>query len=93
MGLQYLVADSTLYSAKSLRELGDTVWGSRVPETFAAAREVIQAMADDLAASRQDTAHRAVGVVQAGIRQRWLVVSSTAMRLGDAQKRFCKGSI
>lgn len=81
VGLQYLVADSALYSEGSLRELGDMVWISRVPETFGAARAIIDAVADDLAASTEDTVHRAVGVVAAGVRQRWLVVYSRAARL------------
>ncbi|HYQ91727.1 MAG TPA: IS1634 family transposase [Candidatus Competibacteraceae bacterium] len=81
VGLQYLVADSALYSEGSLRELGDMVWISRVPETFGAARALIDAVADDLAASTKDTVHRAVGVVAAGVRQRWLVVYSRAARL------------
>jgi len=79
-GLRYLVADSALYNEKSLRELGSTVWVSRVPETFAAAREMIHAVADDLAASQAETVHRAVGIVEAGVRQRWLVVHSRAAR-------------
>jgi transposase len=80
VGLQYLVADSALYTEKTLRELGGTVWISRVPETFGAACEVIHAVADELAAEGGETACRAVGIVQLGIRQRWLVVHSRAAR-------------
>lgn len=80
IGLRYLVADSALYNEDSLRELGDTVWISRVPATFAVARAVIDAVANDLAATADDTVHRAVGVVAAGVRQRWLVVYSRAAR-------------
>lgn len=78
--LRYLVADSALYTEGSLRELGDTIWISRVPETFGSARAVIDAVAGDLAASGEETAHRAVGIVEAGVRQRWLVVHSRAAR-------------
>ena len=81
VGLQYLVADSALYSEGSQRALGDMVWLSRVPETFGAARALIDAVADDLAASPEETIYRAVGVVAAGVRQRWLVVYSRAARL------------
>jgi len=86
-GLQYLVADSALYTEKSLRELGGTVWVSRVPETFGAAREIVQAVAGDLADSGEETAWRAVG--EAGVRQRWLVVHSRAPR-HRAEKTLAK---
>ena len=79
-GLRYLVADSALYTAETLRELGGTVWVSRVPETLGAAREILLAVAGDLMADGGETACRAVGVVYAGIRQRWLVVYSRAAR-------------
>jgi transposase len=78
--LRYLVADSALYTENTLRELGDTIWISRVPETFGSARAVIDAVAADLAARGEETAHRAVGIVEAGVRQRWLVVYSQAAR-------------
>ena len=32
-GLRYLVADSALYTGKSLQELGEMTWVSRVPES------------------------------------------------------------
>jgi transposase len=78
--LRYLVADSALYTENTLRELGDTVWISRVPETFGSARAIVDAVAEDLAARGEETAHRAVGIVEAGVRQRWLVVHSRAAR-------------
>lgn len=80
VGLRYRVADSALYSEKTLRELGETVWISRVPETFGAARGIIDAVAGELAASDEETACRAVGIVEAGVRQRWLVVHSRSAR-------------
>ncbi len=79
-GLRYLVADSALYTANSLRELDAMAWVSRVPETFGAAREIVQAVAGDLAESGEEVAHRSLCVVEAGIRQRWLVVHSRAAR-------------
>ncbi len=80
VGLQYLVADSALYNDKTLQELDGTVWVSRVPESIAAAREVILSVAGDLAATGGEAAHCAVGAVYAGIRQRWLIVYSRAAR-------------
>jgi transposase len=88
-GLQYLVADSALYTEKSLRELGGTVWVSRVPETFAAARAAVQAVAGELADGGEETAHRTLCVTEAGVRQRWLVVHSRAARR-RAEKTLAK---
>ncbi len=79
-GLRYLVADSALYNAETLRELGGTVWISRVPETLGAAREILLAVAGDLMQTEEESACRAVGVVYAGIRQRWLVIFSREAR-------------
>ena len=79
-GLRYLVADSALYTAKSLQELGATTWVSRVPETFCAAREIVQAVAGELADGGEETAWRTLCTVETGVRQRWLVVHSRAAR-------------
>ena len=61
-------------------KLGDLTWISRVSETSGSARAVIDAVAEDLATCGEATAHRAVGVVEAGVRQCWLVVPSQAAR-------------
>jgi len=79
-GLQYLVADSALYTEKSLRELGEMTWVSRVPETFGSACEIVQAVAGELADEGGEMAYRAVCIVEAGVPQRWLVVHSRAAR-------------
>jgi transposase len=79
-GLQYLVADSALYTGKSLRELGEMTWVSRVPETFGSACEIIQAVAGELADGGEEMAWRSLCAVEVGIRQRWLVVHSRAAR-------------
>ena len=79
-GLQYLVADSALYAKKTLAELGEMTWVSRVPETFGSATALTQAVAGDLAASGEEMAWRTFCVVEAGVRQRWLVVHSRAAR-------------
>ena len=79
--LRYLVADSALYSAETLRVLDDTVWISRVPETLGLAREMVRAVASELMQEAEATwTYRAVGVVYAGIQQRWLVVYSPEAR-------------
>ncbi|PZN87469.1 MAG: IS1634 family transposase, partial [Candidatus Methylumidiphilus alinenensis] len=55
-------------------------WVSRVPETFGSATALTQAVAGDLAASGEEMAWRTFCVVEAGVRQRWLVVHSRAAR-------------
>lgn len=83
--VRYLVADSALYSAETLRTFNDTVWISRVPETLGLAREIVHAVAGELmqeaeAEVEAALAYRTVGVVYADIRQRWLVVYSPQAR-------------
>lgn len=47
VGLEYLIADSALYTAETLPDLANCLWISRVPETLEAAREMIVAIAPD----------------------------------------------
>lgn len=80
VGLEYLVADSALYTGETLRELGGFGWISRVPETVGLAREVALAVAGDLARSPEEMAWRSLCVAYGGVRQRWLVVHTQAAR-------------
>ena len=43
VGLSLIVADSALYTAKTLQDLGDFPWITRVPETIGGTRELILA--------------------------------------------------
>jgi len=43
VGLSLIVADSALYTAKTLQDLGDFPWVTRVPETIGGTRELILA--------------------------------------------------
>jgi len=79
-GLRYIVADSALYNEETLQTLGEFGWISRVPETIRSAREIILAVADELMASADEQAYRALGTIYGGIRQRWLVVYSRSAR-------------
>jgi len=74
--LKYLVADSALYTAVTLRELSRILWISRVPETLALSREVIHAVAPDLMKAPEQAAFRSLGIEYGDVRQRWLVVYS-----------------
>ncbi len=79
--LDYLIADSALYSAETLQALSAVKWISRVPATLSLAREMIQATAAELMSSPEQAACRSLGTVYADVRQRWLVVySPTAYR-------------
>jgi len=52
----------------------------RVPGIFGSVGEIIGAVAGELADEGGEVAYRAICVVEAGIRQRWLVVHSRAAR-------------
>ena len=80
VGLEYLVADSALYTEDTLRELDGFGWISRVPETVGLAREVALAVAGDLARNPEEMAWRSLCVAHGGVRQRWLVVHTRAAR-------------
>ena len=47
VGLSLIVADSALYTAKTLQDLGDFPWITRVPETIGGTRELILAVSDE----------------------------------------------
>jgi transposase len=74
--LKYLVADSALYTAQTLREISMILWVSRVPETLRLAQDIIHAVASDLMQDPEKAASRSLGVVYGDVRQRWLVVYS-----------------
>ena len=76
--VDYLIADSALYSAETLQELSEVNWISRVPATLSLAREIIDATAAELMSTSEQAAFRSLGTVYAGVRQRWLVVYSPA---------------
>ena len=74
--LEYLAADSALYTAETLRELSKVLWISRVPETLTLSQEVIHAIAPDLMKEPETAAFRSLGTEYGDVRQRWLVVFS-----------------
>jgi transposase len=75
-GLDYVVADSALYTAETLRELEGMAWITRVPETLSAAREAIAAAAPGLMASPEKLSLQRQEADYAGVKQRWVVVYS-----------------
>jgi transposase len=78
IGLQYIVADSALYVEKTLQELNNFHWISRVPETISLAVNLTLAVAGELAQNGEGIAYRVIYTTYGGIRQRWLVVYTQA---------------
>ena len=85
VSLSYLIADSALYAAKTLRDLEGCLWISRVPETLEVAQELIAAVSPDLMENPSVLNFRSLGCIYGEIKQRWLVIYSP-----DARKRATK---
>lgn len=47
VGLSLVVADSALYTAKTLQDLGGFPWITRVPETIGSIKELILVVSDE----------------------------------------------
>jgi transposase len=78
VGLSLIVADSALYTAKTLQDLGDFPWITRVPETIGGTRELILAVSGEWMEMRPERAYTVLGSTYGGIKQRWLVVYTQA---------------
>jgi transposase len=85
VGLEYIIADSALYTAKTLQDLENCLWISRVPETLEVARELIAAIIPDLMENPESLNCRSLGCIYGDVKQRWLVVYSP-----EARKRATK---
>ena len=78
--VEYLVADSALYVAETLKDMEDTLWISRVPETLTLACDIIHEVAPDLMGNPTESACRSLGVVYGDVKQRWVVIYSPEAR-------------
>lgn len=78
VGLSLIVADSALYSAKTIQGLGEFPWITRVPETVGGTRELILSVSGEWMDTRPERAFTVLGSVYGGIKQRWLVVYTKA---------------
>lgn len=76
VGLEYLVADSALYTAETLSQMHGFFWITRVPETLNLARSLIASVAPDLMKDRSVAASIGLGTQYAGLPQRWLIIYS-----------------
>lgn len=79
-GLSLIVADSALYTAKTLQDLGDFPWITRVPETIGGMRDLILAASCEWMQTRPERAFTVLSSSYGGVRQRWLVVYTQAAR-------------
>ena len=73
LGVEYIVGDSALYTAKILEEMKDIFWISRVPETLSDAKYIIEEMSPQLMADIHQEASSSVCMDYAGVQQRWVV--------------------
>lgn len=73
LGVEYIVGDSALYTAKSLKEMSDIFWISRVPETLSDAQTIIEAISPHLMTDINQEAHSTVCTNYADVQQRWVV--------------------
>src|ERR687892_989962 len=74
--LEYLVADSALYTAETLPILHELCWITRVPETLKEARQAIEVAAPVLRESLDKMSYQRLESAYAGVKQRWVVVYS-----------------
>ena len=80
VGLSLIVADSALYTAKTLQDLSDFPWITRVPETIGDTRELILAASDEWMSTQPERAYTVLGATYGGVKQRWLVVYTQSAR-------------
>jgi transposase len=88
--VQVLVADSALYSKDNLVLLGNLPWISRVPETVAEAKQLLQAVS-----AREFVASSLKGYRMAmcrsdygGMEQRWLIVESDTRKQSEIKQLY-----
>jgi transposase len=95
VGLEYLGADSALYTAETLPQRQDFFWFSRVPETLSLARALIHTVTPAWRQTPEIAAQCSLCVTYAGVKQRWLIVWSPPAyqrALGTVTKQSLKQS-
>jgi len=78
LGVEYIVADSSLYTEKTLEMLrAHTLFITRVPETLKEAKEaVIKVNPDEMMPRDDEYSYQVVLSNDAGVHQRWLIIRS-----------------
>jgi len=104
LDFEYIIGDSALYTANSLKKLGNTLWITRVPEVLKDAKKTIEEISAELMIDLDKESCRSLSMTYAEIEQRWVVyyspqayhralssVNKTFLKLSDAEfKRFKK---
>lgn len=96
-GIEYMVADSALYSEATLQALSDKhLFITRVPETIKDARILLQAAAkQEFTVIDDNYSFIEYGATYGGVNQRWLVIKSLIAKRKEMQtvsKNFLKKS-
>lgn len=83
-----LVADSALYSAENLEQLGPLRWITRVPLSVGAAQLLLSQLDSQIFTGTQRKGYRLTQCCSdyGGVRQRWVVVESEAGRQRDLKQ-------
>jgi transposase len=95
VGVEYVGADSALYTAETLPQMQDFFWFSRVPETLSLARALMHTVAPAWRQTPDIAAQCSLCVTYAGVKQRWLIVWSPPAyqrALGTVTKHSLKQS-
>ena len=75
----YFVMDSAGFSEENLKDLGETRWLTRVPETLSEAKRLVrETEQSSMEALREGYFGKEILVEYGGIQQRWLVIFSEA---------------
>lgn len=96
--VQHLGGDSALYCAETIRLMDGLIWTSRVPETIAKARDLIEEHAGHLAQENDGVNSNSASIFTsyADVNQHWIVVFSPqahARALHSVCKQYEKKSI
>ena len=67
-GIEYLIADSALYSAENLKAMSAIRWITRVPETLGLACDVIDVLTPVLMRDTTQAAHQSFETEYEGVR-------------------------
>ncbi|MGB3693425.1 MAG: IS1634 family transposase [Spirulinaceae cyanobacterium] len=82
------VANSALYSAKNIQQLGELRWISRVPLNLSAAQILVESVSEEAFRESEIPGYRIAPCCSkyAGIPQRWLVIESEQRRQSDLKQ-------
>lgn len=82
------VADSALYSAENLQQLGELSWITRVPQSLKAAKVLVESVEDELFCESKISGYRMASCCSnyGRVPQRWLIIESEKRRGSDLQQ-------